>query len=377
VIYDWVGLITCILSGIAQARICRRLKIDWRWNAAFVAVALLLQLSLREFWLPFIGAAFSNDAYNWVPAIMHLWFYWVIGAEIVLGLRDRIPFREPSPEVGRSRRQFLKTSSIALCAAPAVVTSFGILTRNDFQIEERSLVIPGLPKDLQGLRIVQLSDLHAGPFFDLRMVERAVDAANGLRSDLTVITGDLISTERDPLEACIDRLARLKAPAGIWGCHGNHEKFAHAEFHTSDYSARRGIRFLRHEAASLRFGKQGLNLAGVDYQSFRRKPYLVGAEDLVAPGQFNLLLSHNPDVFPVAAKKGFDVVLAGHTHGGQINVEILNENLNIGRVFTPYTKGLYRDGSHSVYVNSGLGTIGVPVRLGASPEITLLTLCAS
>jgi uncharacterized protein len=376
VIYDWVGLVTCIVGGIAQAGICRRLKIDWRWNAIFVAVALLLQLSLREFWLPFIDAFFSNSAYTWVPAVLHLWFYWIIGAEIVLWLRDRIPSREPSPGVGASRREFLRTSSVALCAAPALVTSFGIVTRNDFQIHERSLMIPNLPKDLQGLRIVQLSDLHAGPFFDLRRVERAVDAANGLRADLAVLTGDLITTERDPLDACIDRLARLKSAAGIWGCHGNHERFAHALNHTSEYGARHGIRFLRHEATVLRFGNNGLNLAGVDYQPFH-KPYLVGAEDLVAQGEFNLLLSHNPDVFPVAVKKGFDVVLAGHTHGGQINVEILQQDLNVGRVFTPYTKGLYREGSHSVYVNSGLGTIGIPVRLGAPPEITLLTLCAS
>jgi predicted MPP superfamily phosphohydrolase len=89
------------------------------------------------------------------------------------------------------------------------------------------------------------------------------------------------------------------------------------------------------------------------------------------------LLSHNPDVFPVAAQKGFDLTLAGHTHGGQINVEILGENLNVADFFTPYTKGLYTSGSSSVYVNSGLGTIGMPVRIGAPPEITLIRLCSS
>lgn len=376
-IYDWVGLITCAVGGLVQARLSRRLHVNWRWNAAFVSIAILLQLSLREFWFPFVAAAFSNDAYYWVPAVIHLWFYWVFGAEVFLSLRDRVPVRQSSTVGEGSRREFFKTSTAALCATPALVTTFGIVTRNDFQIQERRLAVPNLPKALQGLRIVQLSDLHTGPFFDLRMVERAVDAANGLRSDLTVITGDLISTERDPLEACIDRIARLKATAGIFGCHGNHEEFSFAESHATDYGARRGIRFLRHEAASLRFGNSSVNLAGVDYQSFRRKPYLVGAEKLVTPGELNLLLSHNPDVFPVAAMKGFDIVLSGHTHGGQINVEILHKNLNIARAFTPYSKGLYREGSYSVYVNSGLGTIGVPIRLGAPPEISLLTLCAS
>ncbi len=374
-IYDWVGLATCVLGSIAQTRLSRRLKIDWRWNAALITLAFLIQLSLHEYWLPLIASVFSNEAYYWVPAIIYLWFYSLIGVEVFLSFRDLIP--APQPPIHSGRRQFLKASSTAICAVPMVATAFGIITRNDFAVQERRLTIPNLPKDLQGLRIVQLSDLHAGPFFELRLVERAVDMANGLRADLAVITGDLISTERDPLEACIDRLARLKTMAGIWGCHGNHEEFSHAQRHASAYGAQRGIRFLRGEAESLRFGKDRLNLAGVDYQSFRRKPYLVGAEELVAPGEFNLLLSHNPDVFPVAAAKGFDVVLSGHTHGGQINVEILHRNLNVSRVFTPYSKGLYREGAHSVYVNSGLGTIGVPVRLGAPPEITLLTLCVS
>ena len=119
-----------------------------------------------------------------------------------------------------------------------------------------------------------------------------------------------------------------------------------------------------------------MNLVGVDYQPLH-SDYLVGTEELVSVGDFNLLLSHNPDVFPVAASKGFDLVMAGHTHGGQINVEILDHNLNAADFLTPYTKGLYTQTASSIYVNSGIGTIGIPIRLGSPPEITLLRLCAS
>ena len=94
-------------------------------------------------------------------------------------------------------------------------------------------------------------------------------------------------------------------------------------------------------------------------------------------GQCNLLLSHNPDVFQTAASKGFDVVLAGHTHGGQINVEIFDRNLNVADFVTRYTKGLYTEATSSIYVNSGIGTIGMPIRLGAPAEITQIRLCAS
>jgi hypothetical protein len=96
---------------------------------------------------------------------------------------------------------------------------------------------------------------------------------------------------------------------------------------------------------------------------------------LVAPEAFNLLLSHNPDVFPVAASQGYQVTLAGHTHGGQVRVEILGEDLNIARFFTPYVDGLYRQDGSAIFVSRGIGTIGLPARLGAPPEVALLRLC--
>ncbi|MGI9070191.1 MAG: metallophosphoesterase [Bryobacteraceae bacterium] len=124
------------------------------------------------------------------------------------------------------------------------------------------------------------------------------------------------------------------------------------------------MHFLRHEAASVKFGDRGINVVGVDYQP-GHTVYFKNVEELVSKDSFNLLLSHNPDVFPVSAQKGFNLTLAGHTHGGQINVEILGENLNVADFFPPFTKGLYASGASSIYVNSGLGTIGMPVRIGA------------
>jgi hypothetical protein len=140
-------------------------------------------------------------------------------------------------------------------------------------------------------------------------------------------------------------------------------------------AARRGIRILRADRAGLRFGEARLNVAGYDYQRINSH-YLPGAEKLVEDGAVNLLLSHNPAVFPQAAKAGFDLVLAGHTHGGQINVEILSENVSVARIFTPYVKGMYESGGARMYVSCGLGTVAVPVRLGAPPEVTIVRLCA-
>ena len=130
----------------------------------------------------------------------------------------------------------------------------------------------------------------------------------------------------------------------------------------------------KHAVTEGRHGGATINLIGVDYQRFNR-PYLTGAESLMDPAAFNVLLSHNPDVFPVAARKGFPLTISGHTHGGQVRVEILEHDLNVARFYTPYVDGLYRRGDSSVFVSRGIGTIGLPARLGSPPEVALITLC--
>jgi hypothetical protein len=273
------------------------------------------------------------------------------------------------------RRRVLNTAGNLLMASPIAALAGGFVARTDFHVREVDVPIAGLPHDLDGLRILQLSDIHLSAFLSERELARAIDASNGLRADLAVVTGDLISTFGDPLDACIRQLARLKPGAGIFGCMGNHEYLTGVQDYTQAAAARAGIRFLRGDAQSLRFGGATLNLAGIDYQSTsQRASYLNGAAKLVVPGAVNLLLSHNPDVFPVAARKGFRLVLAGHTHGGQVNVEILDQSINPARFFTPYVHGLYGSAQAAVYVTRGIGTIGIPVRFGAQPEITVVRL---
>jgi predicted MPP superfamily phosphohydrolase len=274
------------------------------------------------------------------------------------------------------RRRVLQSVSSVLMAAPFAVVGYGTLVqRTDFRVREVDMPVPGLPDDLAGLRVLQLSDIHLSAFLSESELARVIDASNELRPHLAVVTGDLISSHSDPLDACIRQLARLKTDAGVFGCMGNHEIYAKAESRAAQLGARCGIHFLRRQALQLRFGKSVLNLAGVDFQPSRQKAvYLRGAERMVVPGALNVLLSHNPDVFPVAARQGYNVLLAGHTHGGQINVEILDQSISPIRFFTPYIYGLYRSGTAIAYVTRGIGTIGIPTRIGAPPEISVLTL---
>ena len=282
-----------------------------------------------------------------------------------------------TPAHSSARRGFLKASGAALFAAPLAVTGYGVFVqRLRLRMREQNIIVPGLAEDLVGIRIVQLTDIHLSPFLSERELAHAVAMANETYAHLALVTGDMISFNRDPLDACLKHLAGLRAEAGIFGCLGNHEVYAQAEAYATEAGARLGIHYLRSESVKLKFGGAAMNLAGVDYQRFR-KPYLVGAEKMIEPGILNVLLSHNPDVFPVAARKGYDLTIAGHTHGGQVRVEILREDLNIARFFTRYVDGLYRQGDRSIFVSRGIGTIGLPARLGAPPEVALLRLCRS
>lgn len=288
-----------------------------------------------------------------------------------LWLARRVP---SSPDPGR--RQMLRVVRAAAVSAPLAVAGYGVfLARRQARLREVTVRIPDLPQDLRGLRIVQLTDIHLSPFLSEHEFASAVDLANETRAHLAVVTGDLITRRGDPLDACLRQLSRLRAEAGVLGCLGNHERYARVSGYTAQQGARQGLQFLRRRAVTLPFGAARLHVAGCDYQE-SRLPYLTGMERLVSgeTGTLNLLLSHNPDVFPVAARQGYDLTLAGHTHGGQVTVEVVSQHVNAARFFTPYVDGLYREGRSSAFVSQGIGTVGVPVRLGTRPEVALLTL---
>ncbi len=312
----------------------------------------------------------SSPVLYWTRGAALAWCLASPGAFAILAMWRRVP------RFSTERRGFIRAAGMAVVAAPFAVTGFGILVqRKDFRVREVQVPIANLPKDLDGLRIAHLSDIHLSPFLSEPELARAIALANERQPHLAVVTGDLITSVGDPLDACLRQLSRLRAEAGTVGCLGNHEIYARVEDEATWKGARAGIRFLRQEALRLRFGNATLNVTGVDYQRMGGR-YLRGAEQWIASGATNILLSHNPDVFDVAARQGWDLTLAGHTHGGQVSVEILHQSLNAARFFTPYIYGLYRQGPSSIWVTRGIGTVGVPARLGAPPEVALIRLCA-
>jgi predicted MPP superfamily phosphohydrolase len=281
-----------------------------------------------------------------------------------------------------ARRAFLGNAVTAAAATPFVGAAYGLLYgRLNLETTAPRIHIPRLPAALRGFRIAQLSDIHIGPFMPEEEIRRYVAIANALKPDLIVLTGDYVIFDPTTSRAVVGALSGLRAPHGVYGCLGNHDAWARCEDELTALFAQTGTRILRHEAVKIAVPGGSFNLMGVDFQTRRAfgsspivRQFLEGVNGLMAPDQVNILLSHNPDTFDRAAELGIDFSLAGHTHGGQAALEFISPEIAPSRLVTPYVAGRFERPGGQLYVNRGIGTIGVPIRIGAPPEISVFEL---
>ncbi len=237
----------------------------------------------------------------------------------------------------------------------------------------RQLEIPlaALGSELDGYRVAQLSDLHIGSYDTVRTGARWVAQTNALAADLVVVTGDLVTSGTEFYGDVAEVLSGLRAPDGVLCILGNHDQWNAARFMAA--LRERGLTVLSNETRVIRRGAATLVVIGLG------DPY-TGTADLPAalqgrvPGAPTILLSHYPDYFEAAAREGVELVLSGHTHGGQLGLPFFADRFNLATVTRQRPRGLFRSGSSRLYVNAGLGTTGPPVRLGVAPEIALFVL---
>lgn len=237
-------------------------------------------------------------------------------------------------------------------------------------IEQVTIRLKRLPKNLDGFRIVHLSDIHHSPFTDLAHITRAVELSNKLQPDMFVLTGDFVSHEPEYIAPAAEVLGRLESEFGTFACLGNHDHWTNAELVTSCLRDA-GIKVLINEG--FRFTARGASvwLCGVD-------DYQVGKTDLRAalrgsfPDEMKLLLAHNPKILYRAARASIDLMLSGHTHGGQ--VKLRDDEKRILPRRRKFASGLYRRKETQIYITRGIGTVVLPVRYGCPPEISLIEL---
>jgi predicted MPP superfamily phosphohydrolase len=239
-------------------------------------------------------------------------------------------------------------------------------------VERLTIRLPNWPPALHGLTIAQISDLHYGVFSNTGNTPRAVNAVLALEPDLIVVTGDYVLLSAHHAGPCAAKLARLRAPLGVFTILGNHDHWTDAAI-VSRALMDAGLPLLRNEGRLIESNREAFWLAGVDDVWERHADLdkaLAGAPKDVP----RILLAHEPDYADYVAADGHvSLQLSGHSHGGQVRLPFL------GAPVTPYLgikypHGLYRIGSLQLYTNRGIGVIAPPVRFNCRPEVTLITL---
>lgn len=257
-------------------------------------------------------------------------------------------------------------------ALGGAVCAWGVWGRRRIvRVVRHEVPVRGLPPELDGYRIVHLSDLHIGSFDRKERGLSWARLANGCEPDLVAVTGDLVTSGTAFYGDVAEVLGELRSRDGVFACLGNHDQW-------DDVSLGRlleaqGIAVLRNDAQVVRRGTVELLVAGLD------DPY-TGKDDIrralasATPGRPTVLLSHYPRLFEQAAALGADLVLSGHTHGGQFAVPLCPDRWNIARATGQHGRGLFRVGHSTLHVTAGLGTTGPPMRIGVAPEVGVLVL---
>ena len=237
------------------------------------------------------------------------------------------------------------------------------------------LPFPDLPPALAGLRIVHVSDLHLGPLADRDGIRGAIDEVLALDPDVVCVTGDIVDSPAADLDTWIPELARLTARRGVFAILGNHDRHIGADDVARALRERTSWRVLRDDIATIDVDGARVNVIG-----FEDRPHHCATDGLApllarAPrGEPSILLAHRPCVFPMAAAAGVHLMLAGHTHGGQLAVPGA-PRLNVARaVMGRFDAGAFTLGGSTLYVSRGLGVSGQPLRIGVPREIAALTL---
>jgi hypothetical protein len=298
----------------------------------------------------------------------------VSGVEL---LRDWLRHAPEAPADPERRRLVARAVAGGAVLAAGGATAFAVSSAlGDPQIHEVPVKLARLPRQLSGLSIAQITDLHIGRTIGEEEVRRVVAATNALRPDLIALTGDFVDGSVRMLESAAAPLAALSARYGVFFVTGNHEYYSGAPAWVEHFR-RLGIRVLRNERVEIGDRGASFDLAGID--DWRSGGMAPGhGPDLAAalsgrdPDRSLVLLAHQPRGVEAAAQAGVELQISGHTHGGQIFPFTLATAL-----VYPYLHGLYgvRDGNGSqIFVSRGTGYWGPPMRLGSPPEIAHVVL---
>jgi uncharacterized protein len=298
-----------------------------------------------------------------------------------------------STRTGESVRVSSSVRSYAPVALAALATigvgAYSVLVEPKWlEVAEREVPLPRLPQALDGLRIAHLSDLHCSSLVSREYLARCVRITSEAEPDLVLLTGDYVTRSRRWVPGLAPLLTGLRARHGVLAILGNHDHYVGADSVTQAVTEA-GIPVLRNENRCLKVNGASLWIAGID--SMRAKQYRLTPRQQAAvdermnaflcralegtdPEGFRILLAHSPDIFPDAQMAGVDLVLSGHTHGGQVRFPLVGATVVPSKFGPRYAAGLFEEDGTSLYVNRGLGVVRWPIRFLCRPELSILTL---
>jgi predicted MPP superfamily phosphohydrolase len=275
------------------------------------------------------------------------------------------------------RRAALQQLTVFSVGAPFAVSLSGVSMSYDFRVDEHEIVLPHWPRELDGLRVAHLSDIHVGGSMNRERLLRVAELTNAARPDLVVHTGDFLTHRSGDFDQPLyEGLARIRADLGQWACLGNHD------YENPEQLVRRlraaGVRTLRGEHVGIPVAGMELEIGGLDFASAHRTApdvYVRMMRDWPQrDGKPRLLLNHDPSAFALLPQGCADLVCSGHTHGGHVGVQVGHTAVTvIGLVGIP-DQGIFTRADMRMFVTRCVGFYGYPIRLGIPPEIALLTI---
>ncbi len=291
-----------------------------------------------------------------------------------------------------SRSQFLARSAVIAGSIPLVAMTFGIVSgAHDYRIRRQKLRFPNLPSSFDGLKIIQISDIHSGSFYSKTAVKGGIDLLLNEKPDVIFFTGDLVNDETREVEDYISVFDKVKAPLGVYSTTGNHD-YGNYRVWPSDEAKEQNFKdlieahkvlgwdLLMNEHRFLEVNGERIAIIGIENWGMGRFPKY-GKMDEAYPGTeeapVKILLSHDPSHWDEEVRPEYpdiDLMLAGHTHGFQFGIEAGDFKWSPSQWIYKQWAGLYQEGNQYLYVNRGYGYIGYPGRIGILPEITVIEL---
>lgn len=298
-----------------------------------------------------------------------------------------------APKEGISRLKFLSQLAITFTIIPAVSFVYGMVRgAYKYRVHKAKVSSSNLPEAFDGFKIVQISDMHTGSFFDTHPLNRAFDIAMQQNADLILFTGDLVNNVATETEGFLDIYRKLKAPHGVYSVLGNHDYGDYVQWDSHEAKranlealkkvhADAGWRLMMNEHVALEKDGQKIALLGVENWGGNMHFPKYGKLDLAHKGteeySFKILMSHDPSHWDKQVSVEYpdiDLTLSGHTHGMQLGIEIPGLKWSPVQYIYKHWAGLYKQGNQYLYVNRGIGFLGYPGRLGIWPEITVIEL---